>query len=91
MENAMVNSAVAVRKAVALPLVVLMSWALSFVSDEVSAGEQAVAQEQRHGPELATSLDGVSAWMKDRFSQSEMEALSDNEFRRGSARLQLRG
>ena len=79
----MVNSAVAMRKkllAVVLPLVVLTSWAPSFVSGEVTAGGQAVAQGQRHGPALASGLEGVSAWMKDRFSKSEIEALSGNDF-----------
>lgn len=66
--------------AVALPLA-FATLGLSFVPCEVHAGEQVRALGQEHDPAQVSSLEGVSAWMQARFSESEIEALSPEDFR----------
>ena len=63
-----------------LSVVLLTSWALLFVPAGANAGELAIAQEQLHSPYAANGLEGASAWMKDRFSQSEINASSGKAF-----------
>ena len=67
-------------RAIALALV-FASLALSFATGEILAGEWVRALEQDHEPAHATRLEGVSAWMRERFSKSEIEALSAEDFR----------
>ena len=67
-------------RAIALAFV-FASLALPFATGEVLAGERVRALEQDHEPAHATRLEGVSAWMKERFSEAEIEALSAEDFR----------
>ena len=67
-------------RAIALAFV-FASLALPFATGEVLAGERVRALEQDHEPAHATRLEGVSAWMRERFSKSEIEALSAEDFR----------
>ena len=60
---------------------VFASLALPFATGEVLAGERGRALEQDHEPAHATRLEGVSAWMRERFSKSEIEAMSAEDFR----------
>lgn len=63
-------------RALALPLAVA-TLVLSFVPCEAHAREQIRAPGQE--PAQSSSLEGVSAWMKDRFSEAEIEALSPGD------------
>jgi hypothetical protein len=60
-------------------LLVFAPLALPFVPGEVHAREQALDDE--HAPAQAGNLENVPAWIKDRFSESEIQALSPEEFR----------
>lgn len=47
---------------------------------EVGADEQPVALERDHRAEVTSSFEGVAQWMKSRFTDSEIESLSREDF-----------
>jgi hypothetical protein len=65
---------------IALPLI-LAPLSLAFLPGESNAAEPVRALEQEREPARTSSLEGVSAWMKQRFSKSEMDTYSAEDFR----------
>ena len=67
-------------RALVLPLAVA-SLMLAFTQSEVQAQERVRALEQERQPARPSGLDGVAEWMKERFSQAEIEQFSADDFR----------
>ena len=65
---------------IALPLI-LAPLSVAFLPGESNAAEPVRALEQEREPARTSSLEGVSAWMKQRFSKSEMDMYSAEDFR----------
>ena len=84
MESTSVNNAwAAARKhlrAATLPLAVA-SLALFFAQSEVGAEERVRALERERESAHTGSLEGVATWMRERFSDAEIEKLSADDFR----------
>ena len=85
MENSLVNSsnpaAAFPTKLWAAALPILMAYlALPLLPAPGQAAELAVALERDHAREHASGVEAVAAWMRNRFSESEIDALSAQDF-----------